>query len=172
MITAARTAHVRGLAHISVLSEPECRFFDHCGRVVHSSAAPAPRSTEQTIFFFEGERAGLAKRRSPLAGLWALLVGGVLLATLTVALQPATNVHGCSNYGGNGNGTAFSNGIWDLIYPLLLLVWLFAVVVEQLLPITWNGRKAALIVARALLAVTLALTAACGAGVKLLLLCH
>ncbi|MBB2947577.1 hypothetical protein FB565_007348 [Actinoplanes lutulentus] len=44
---------------------------------------------------------------------WALLVGGVLLTMLTVALQPATERRGCSNYGGNGNGTAFSDEIWD-----------------------------------------------------------
>lgn len=124
------------------------------------------------MFFFEGERAGLTKRRSPLAGFWALLVGGVLLSVLTLALQPATDVRGCSNYGGNGNGSAFSDEIWDLNYPLLLLVWLLAVLVEQLLPVTWNGRKAGPIVARAVLAITLALTASCGAGVKLLLLCH
>ncbi|GAB3864071.1 hypothetical protein GCM10029963_73850 [Micromonospora andamanensis] len=140
-----------------------------------SSAAPAPRTGElpgePTTFFFKSERAGLTKRRSPLAGFWALLVGGVLLTTLTVVLQPATDVRGCSNYGGNGNGTAFSDGIWDLYY-LLLLVWLLAVVVEQLLPITWNGRGAGLIVVRAFLAVMLVLIACCGVEIKLLALCH
>ena len=127
---------------------------------------------EPTIFFFEGERAGLAKRRSPLAGFWALLVGGVLLTMLTLGLRPATDVRDCPNYGGNGNASAFPNETWDLYYPLLLLGWLFTVVVEQLLPVTWNGRTTGLIVARALLAVTITLTASCCAGFKLLLLCH
>ncbi|GLW29397.1 hypothetical protein [Actinoplanes regularis] len=130
------------------------------------------RSRETTIFFFEGERAGLSKHRSPLAGFWALLVGGALLTVLTVALQPATDVRGCSNYGGNGNGTAFDDDSWDLLYHLLLLAWLLAVVVEQLLPVTWNGRKAGPIVARALLALMTAVAASCYVGFKLLLLCH
>ena len=129
-----------------------------------------PRET--TIFFFEGERAGLTKRRSPLAGFWALLVGGALLTMLTVVLQPVTDVRDCSNYGGSGNASAFPNENWDLYYPLLLLGWLLSVVVEQLLPVTWNGREAGLIVVRALLAVTIALTASCGAGIQLLGLCH
>ncbi len=49
---------------------------------------------------------------------------------------------------------------------------MLAVVVEQVLPGTWNGRTAGLIVARAFLAVTLVLTVSCGVGVKLLLLCR
>ncbi|TWG09443.1 hypothetical protein, partial [Actinoplanes teichomyceticus] len=137
-----------------------------------SSAAPTPRPREPTIFFFEGERAGLAKRRSPLAGFWALLVGGVLVTVLTVALRPATDVRDCPNYGGNGNASAFPDEIWDLYYPLILLGWLLAVVVEQLVPVTWNGRRAGPIVVRALLAVMIALTASCCAAVKLLTLCH
>ncbi|WP_436536324.1 hypothetical protein [Actinoplanes sp. HUAS TT8] len=114
----------------------------------------------------------MAKRRSPLAGFWALLTGGVLLLVLTVALQPATDVRGCSNYGGNGNGSAFSDEVRDLNYHLLLLLWIVAVAVEQLLPVTWNGRRAGPIVLRALLAVALVVTASCWVGVKLLLLCH
>ncbi|GAB1640569.1 hypothetical protein [Krasilnikovia sp. MM14-A1259] len=136
----------------------------------HRRPDTAPRGT--TIFFFAGERAGLAKPRSPLAGFWALLVGGALLTMLTVALHPATDVRDCPNYGGSGNASAFPDGIWDLYYPLLLLVWLLAVVMEQLLPVTWNGRKAGLIIARALLAVLVALTASCGAVFTLLTLCH
>jgi hypothetical protein len=130
------------------------------------------RHREPTIFFFPGERAGLRKRRSPLAGFWSLLVGGALLMVLTVALRPAVDIRDCPNYGGSGNASAFPDEIWDLIYPLLLLAWLVAVIVEQFLPVTWNGRKAGLIVARALLAVTFTVLAACGAAVKLLLLCH
>ena len=139
---------------------------------VLSLAAPIPRCREQTIFFFEGERAGLAKPRSPLAGFWALLVGGALLTVLTMVLQPATDVRDCPNYGGNGNASAFPHEVWDLYYPLLLLGWLSAVLAEQLLPVTWNGRGAGLIVARGLLAVTIALAASCGAGAGLLLLCR
>lgn len=133
---------------------------------------PTPRRREPTIFFFEGERAGLTKPRSPLAGFWALLVGGALLMVLTVALQPATDVRDCPNYGGNGNASAFPDAVWDLYYPLLLLGWLSAVVAEQVLPVTWNGRRAGLIVARALLAVTITLTASCLAGISLLGLCR
>ncbi|MEU4625726.1 hypothetical protein AB0G04_37850 [Actinoplanes sp. NPDC023801] len=132
--------------------------------------ADTPR--EQTIFFFAGERAGLRKPRSALAGFRALLAGGALLTALTVVLRPALDVRGCSNYGGNGNGTAFHDQIWDLNYPLLLLVWMSSVVVEQLHPATWNGRRAGPIIARALLAVMIAVIVSCGAAFKLLLLCR
>ncbi|XVU28331.1 hypothetical protein ACQPZJ_15195 [Actinoplanes sp. CA-054009] len=47
---------------------------------------------------FEGERAGLSEPKSPLAGFWALLVGGALLTVLTVALQPIADVRDCRNY--------------------------------------------------------------------------
>ena len=132
-----------------------------------------PRPEGPTIFFFAGagERAGLYKRRSALAGFRAVPVGGVLMMVLTVALQPATDVRGCSNYGGNGNGTAFSDGIWDFFYPLLLFSWLVAVIVEQLLPVIWNGREATSMIARAVLAVTIVVVAFCGAELKLLALC-
>ncbi|MDI6103646.1 hypothetical protein QLQ12_34040 [Actinoplanes sp. NEAU-A12] len=46
---------------------------------------PETATREPTIFFFEGERAGLAKRRAPLAGFRALLVGG---AGLVLARGP------------------------------------------------------------------------------------
>jgi hypothetical protein len=98
---------------------------------VLSSTVSIPQRREPTIFFFEGERAGLAKPRSPLAGFWALLVGGALLTMLTVALRRATDVRDCPNYGGSGNASAFPNEIWDLFYPLLLLGWLSAVVNER-----------------------------------------
>ena len=91
---------------------------------------------------------------------------------LTVALRPITDVRDCLYYGGSGNASAFRDESWDLFYPLVLLLWLSAVIVEQLTPATWNGRTAGPIVARALLAVTIALTACCGAGIRLLALCH
>ena len=91
---------------------------------------------------------------------------------LTVALRPITDVRECRNYGGSGNASAFRDESWDLFYPLALLLWLSAVIVEQLIPVTWNGRAAGRIIARALLAVAVALTACCGAGVRLLALCH
>ncbi|GAA4604359.1 hypothetical protein BJY16_004972 [Actinoplanes octamycinicus] len=134
--------------------------------------SPDTAIREPTIFFFEGERAGLSKPRTPLAGFWSLSVGAGLLTYLTMVLQPATTVRGCSNYGGNGNGTPFSDGIWDLVYLLLLLLWSTAVIVEQLLPVTWNGRRAGPILARALLAVTAVVVASCSVELKLLVLCH
>lgn len=89
-----------------------------------------------------------------------------------MALQPITDVRDCPNYGASGNASAFPDEIWDLYYPLLLAGWLIAVVTEQLLPPTWNGRTALPIIARALLAITIAVIIACYAGFKLLLLCH
>lgn len=133
------------------------------------------RTEELTIFVkgeAEGEAGRAAERRPASAGFRAVLGGGVLLVALTVALRPATDVRGCSNYGGNGNGTAFADGIWDLIYPLLLLGWLVAVVLEQLLPVTWKGRTAGLIAIRAVVAVTIVVVVSCGAGLALLALCH
>ena len=78
----------------------------------------------------------------------------------------------CPNYGGNGNASDFSNEMWDLYYPLLLLGWLAAIVAEQVLSVTWNGRPSGLIVAHALLAVTIAVTTSLGVGVRLPVLCH
>jgi hypothetical protein len=138
---------------------------------VPSSARPHA-IRRASIFFFEGERAGLTKPRAALAGFRALLFGGALLLILTVVLQPALDRRGCSNYGGNGNGTAFSDGIWDLIYPSLLFSWILSVLVEQFLPVTWNGRKAIVIIARALLALAAVVIVSCGAAFKLLLLCR
>ncbi|XVU28344.1 hypothetical protein ACQPZJ_15260 [Actinoplanes sp. CA-054009] len=89
-----------------------------------------------------------------------------------MALQPITDVRDCQNYNASGNASAFSDGMWDLYYPALLLLWLWVIFVEQLLPVTWNGRRTILIVARALLAVMAWLTASCWAGFNLLLLCH
>jgi hypothetical protein len=128
--------------------------------------------TEELIIFVKAEAERAAERRPASAGFRAVLGGGVLLVALTVALRPATDVRGCSNYGGNGNGTAFADGIWDLIYPLLLLGWLVAVVLEQLLPVTWKGRTAGLIAIRAVVAVTIVVVVSCGAGLTLLGLCH
>lgn len=113
---------------------------------------------ERTIFFFKG--------------FWALLTGGALLAVLTVALQPITDVRDCPNYGGNGNASPFPDERWDFYYQLLLLGWLLAIVVEQLLPVTWKGRQPGAIVARGLSAFMIALTASCCVAVQVLVLCH
>ncbi|MEU8662894.1 hypothetical protein AB0C31_40285, partial [Actinoplanes philippinensis] len=67
---------------------------------------------------------------------------------------------------------AFSVEFWDLYYLAFLFFWMIAVIVEQLLPVTWKGRGAALILARALLAVLITLIVACGVEWKLLMLCH
>jgi hypothetical protein len=139
---------------------------------VLSSAAPTSRSREPAIFFFEGERDRRAERRHPLAGCWALLVGGGLLAVLTLALRPAVEFEDCPNYGGSGNASAFGDGIWDLVYLFLLFTWMAAVVTEQVLPITWRGRHAGLTIVRALLAVLAVVIVACGVEIKILALCH
>ncbi|MFF5076022.1 hypothetical protein ACFY36_03150 [Actinoplanes sp. NPDC000266] len=96
----------------------------------------------------------------------------MLLVVLTVVLQPITDVRDCRNYRASGNASAFPNEIWDLYYPVLLLFWLWVVIVEQLLPVTWNGRRTILVVARAFLAVLACLAASCGVGIKILGLCH
>jgi hypothetical protein len=87
---------------------------------------------------------------------------------LTAVLQPALDRTGCSDYGGNGNGTAFPDQVWDLFYPSLLFSWILSVLVEQVFPVTWNGRRAIVILARALVAVMAVVIISCGVALQLL----
>ncbi|MGW4941799.1 hypothetical protein ACWEOZ_09445 [Actinoplanes sp. NPDC004185] len=80
-------------------------------------------------------------RSRPLAGLWALVVGGLLLAVLLVVLDPVTTQRDCPNHGGNGNASAFPSPIWDLLFPLLTLLWVSCVIAEQCLAETWQGHS-------------------------------
>ncbi|MET7397058.1 hypothetical protein ABZS66_26590 [Dactylosporangium sp. NPDC005572] len=90
-----------------------------------------------------------------LRGLWALIVGGALIVVLLVILDPITRHEDCPNYQANGNASAFGNDNWDLGFPLVLLVWMTAVVVEQAWSVT---RRSAF---RAAVAVLLSVIGSC-----------
>ncbi|WP_238009114.1 hypothetical protein KZZ52_25765 [Dactylosporangium sp. AC04546] len=53
----------------------------------------------------------------------------------------------CPNYQANGNASAFGSDGWDLGFPLILIGWMTAVVVEQAVSATRRsaGRAAAAI---------------------------
>ncbi|MEU8229090.1 hypothetical protein AB0C12_05720 [Actinoplanes sp. NPDC048967] len=80
-------------------------------------------------------------RSKPLAGLWACVVGGLLLAALLLYLDPVSTQQDCPNYGGNGNASAYPSPVWDLLFPLLTLLWVACVIAEQCLAETWQGRS-------------------------------
>ncbi|GIF23712.1 hypothetical protein BJ973_004323 [Actinoplanes tereljensis] len=107
-----------------------------------------------------------------LAGFWALLGGGVLVAVLTVALQPVVSQQDCSNYGASGNASAFADPAWDLRFPLVLLGWVALVVLEQALPFTWRRRRPAEVAGRAAAAVLAATTVGCCLGLTLGTVCR
>jgi hypothetical protein len=97
-------------------------------------------------------------------------VGGVLLIGLIVALHPATSLQGCSNYGGNGNASAFGDPVWDMYLSVLALGWIVATIVEQFLPVTRRGAVDS--IARGVAAVGTAVgVSCCGLG-QLLIMCH
>ncbi|MDR6320893.1 hypothetical protein [Actinoplanes couchii] len=109
------------------------------------------------------------QRPSPMRGLWALTIGGLVLAGLLVALDPVMTVEDCPNYGGNGNASIFENEAWDLYLPALLLLWMASTVVEPFVPHTRRGRGDT--TARALISVSLSVVGSCFIG-GLLLTCH
>ena len=100
-------------------------------------------------------------RPSPLSGLWACVVGGLLLAALLIVLQPVTRVEDCSNYGASGNASAFSNSAWDIGLPLLTAGWMVLIIMEQALPVTWHNRTRLEGWVRAAVAVTASTVAGC-----------
>jgi hypothetical protein len=111
-------------------------------------------------------------RPSPLGGLWACVVGGLLLAVLLVFLDPVSGVRDCPNYGGNGNASAYPDPAWDLFFPLLTLLWVSSVVVEQFLAETWQHRSRTEGAVRALVAVGSSMYASFFLVVSFAAVCH
>lgn len=110
----------------------------------------------------------MMKRPFPLGGLWACLVGGVLVTSLLVVLDPITRQQDCPNYGASGNASVFANSIWDLYFPLALFGWVALVIVEQALPTTWRHRSRLDLLLRGATAVGVSLIASCALGALLI----
>jgi len=87
------------------------------------------------------------------------VVGGLLLAVLLLFLHPVLRFEDCPNYGGNGNASAYPHPLWDAFFPLLTITWISCVIVEQFLRVTWRHRHWSAGAVRALVAVTLSLSA-------------
>jgi hypothetical protein len=111
-------------------------------------------------------------RPSPLSGLWSWAVGGLLLAGLLIFLHPVLRFEDCPNYGGNGNASAYPDAAWDVFFPLLAITWISCVIVEQFLPVTWRRRAWFGGAARALVAVTLSLSASFSVVGSLAVMCR
>jgi hypothetical protein len=107
-----------------------------------------------------------------LSGFWACLTGGVGIAVLLVVLDPAMRTESCSNYGGNGNASAFGDTDWDLWFPLVLLGWWALIVMEQVLPVTRRQRGGVEVAARGVWALALAVVGSCCLMLKLVTMCH
>jgi hypothetical protein len=106
------------------------------------------------------------------SGFRVLIVGGIVLVGLLLYLQPATDVTQCPNYGGNGNASAFPDERWDGYLILGVPVWLLFIGLEQILPVTARGRRGAVVVGRAIIAVMVAVVGSCCGLGPLLILCH
>ena len=87
-------------------------------------------------------------------------------------LQPVTRFEDCSNYGANGNASAFANPAWDLLFPLLTLGWVVLIVMEQVLPVTWRGRTRLDGWLRATVAVSVSIVGSCSLVSSFLVLCR
>lgn len=111
-------------------------------------------------------------RPSRLSGFWACATGGAAIMLLLVVLDPKTRPEECSNYGGNGNASAFDNPGWDLGLLAILLSWIVLVTVEQVLPVTRRHRGGVAVVVRGVCALALTVVASCGPFLSLALLCH
>lgn len=96
-----------------------------------------------------------------LGGFRALLAGGLGMLVLTMILRPVFQQEDCSNHGAAGNASAYGDGQWDVRYPLLMLARLLAVLIEQVLPITWRHRSGLVVTGRVALAVTAGYVFAC-----------
>ncbi|MGY0002683.1 hypothetical protein [Micromonospora sp. I033] len=112
------------------------------------------------------------KPPSRLSGFWVCLAGAAFFAALLAILQPITRYEDCPNYGGNGNASAFANPARDFYLTLLLFGWVFLVVLEQTLSVTWRGRGRADAALRAAGAITVTTVAACGLFAAVAVVCH
>ncbi|MEV0611288.1 hypothetical protein AB0I61_33570 [Polymorphospora rubra] len=113
------------------------------------------------------------RARPPLlAGFWSFVVGGPVLAAVIVALNPITSQEDCPNYGASGNASAFADPVWDLYLPLMALVWITFVFVEQILPVTRRHRSRSVRAARAVAALVLAVVGSCCLVVPLGIVCR
>ena len=105
-----------------------------------------------------------------LRGLWAALTGLAGLVLLLLYLDPITDQRRCPNWGANGNASAFGDERWDHLYlPLLVLAWLGAVLIEQVLP---PARRSPARGARALAAVAVVVLAGCCGTFPLIVMCR
>ncbi|BCJ69272.1 hypothetical protein [Polymorphospora rubra] len=107
-----------------------------------------------------------------LAGFWSFVVGGPALVAVIVALNPITSQEDCPNYGASGNASAFADPVWDLYLPLMALVWITFVAVEQILPVTRRHRTRAAWAVRAVAALVLAVVGSCCLVVPLGIVCR
>jgi len=110
-------------------------------------------------------------RPIPLGGFWALAGGGLVMIAALALARPATTPGGCSNYGGNGNGSPFAAD-WGFRLLLLDAVWLALIVVEQLTPVAWRHRDRVSAVTRAAIAVVTAGSLSCCGLLTLGTMCH
>ncbi|MER7005881.1 hypothetical protein ABT297_22970 [Dactylosporangium sp. NPDC000555] len=111
-------------------------------------------------------------RPSRLSGWWACLVGGAVMASLLVFLDPILHQQDCPNAGGNGNASAFANSDWDFYLPLVMIGWAFLVIMEQALPVTWRGRSRLNAAVRAATAVAVSLSGSCWLFLQLATVCR
>jgi hypothetical protein len=112
------------------------------------------------------------ERASPLSGLWACVVGGLLIVVLLLFLDPVSRVEECPNYGAAGNASAFDDSGWDFFFPLVVLAWITLTIMEQALPVTWRGRSRVEGWVRAGAAVMASTTAGCCLALGLAVACR
>lgn len=109
------------------------------------------------------------QRPSPLRGLWSFTVGGLLLVVIMVTLDPVMRREDCPNYGGNGNASGFGHELWDVGLLLMSPAWILTTIAEQFMPVARRG--AVDTVARAMVAISLTVVAACFVA-RTTVLCH
>ncbi|GAA3456960.1 hypothetical protein GCM10018962_87940 [Dactylosporangium matsuzakiense] len=109
------------------------------------------------------------RRLSFVDGFWSFVVGGIVIASTLLALDPITRPEDCLNTA--GNASAFDNPGWDGYLVLAVFVWFSAVVVELGLLATLRRRRAVDIALRATCVLTLTILISCEC-LGLLLVCH
>src|SRR3954470_21913746 len=93
------------------------------------------------------------RRLSFVDGFWALIVGGITIASTLLALDPVTRQEDCPN--SNGNASAFDNPNWDGYLALAVIVWCSAILTELGLLAILRHRRAVDIALRATCVLTL-----------------